>query len=370
MKQTLLLLSLLFISWSCEKETLLNIPITEIKAFSEGGTQLIPISTNKDWRAKSSEDWCILVSLEGDAKTDNISAELLRNDTNNDRTCIITIYVAGRTHTVKIYQSQLSNLKYYTKDILNLNSIQEDTITRMIIIGELSNDDLFRLKTEIPKLIYLDLTNAVCHDNQFPERAFGENEVENANKMIQTIFLPKTINKIGKFAFKGCAGLTNITIPSSITNIGWYAFYGCTGLTDITIANSITSIGWYAFSGCIGLTNITIPSSVSSISYSAFMGCAGLTNINIQEGVTSIDDYAFHKCVSLTNITIPSSISSIGSGAFSECSSVEKVRFTHLIPLPYEYKMLPTNAIIEVPLSVVEIYKSISGWSSHTIIGY
>ena len=57
----------------------------------------------------------------------------------------------------------------------------------------------------------------------------------------------------------GCssAATGEIVIPNSVTSIGKFAFRGCTGLTSVTIPNSVTSIGWFAFESCTGLTSIT-----------------------------------------------------------------------------------------------------------------
>ena len=47
------------------------------------------------------------------------------------------------------------------------------------------------------------------------------------------------------------------TIEDGITSIGKYAFYGCSGLTELALPNSVTSIEEKAFSDCSGLAKIT-----------------------------------------------------------------------------------------------------------------
>lgn len=69
------------------------------------------------------------------------------------------------------------------------------------------------------------------------------------------------------------------TIEDGITSIGKYAFYGCSGLTELALPNSVTSIEGNAFGGCSGLTELTLPNSVASIGDGAFICCSDLSKI-------------------------------------------------------------------------------------------
>ena len=163
---------------------------------------------------------------------------------------------------------------------------------------------------------------------------------------VKTIILPKTITRIGDFAFGGCSGLTSIEIPNNVTCIGASAFIGCGGLTSVTIPNSVTSIGDYAFCGCRNLTIIMISNSVTSIGESAFDHCAGLTSVTIPNSVTNIGDYAFRECGSLNSVICealtPPTLD--GSGVFDVTSNQLK---------------------IYVPSQSVDAYKAAEYWSAY-----
>ncbi len=194
-----------------------------------------------------------------------------------------------------------------------------------------------------------------------------------AGERVTDLTIPRSITKIGDYAFYSFTGLTSITvsdsltsignyafdscnikkliiaegskeitktmvmcsatleevvIPDSVTSIGYNAFKNCTSLTSATIPDSVTSMSSYAFYGCTSLTSIHIPSGVTSIGSFAFYDCASLTRINIPEGVTHIWDYAFAYCSGLTSIIIPDSVTTIGQWAFTGCTALEDVYIT------------------------------------------
>lgn len=202
-----------------------------------------------------------------------------------------------------------------------------------------------------------------------------------------------SVTNIGKYAFRGCTGLTSITIPDSVTSIEPYAFYNCTGLTSVTIGNSVTSIGDRAFEECTGLTSITIPDSVTSIGVRAFDSCTNLTSITIPDSVTSIGDYVFSSCTGLTSITIgnsvtsigdfvfyrcygitsiiiPDSVTSIGNSAFSYCKNLTEVDFSTCTDIPTlessnVFSNTSSNLAIKVPSDLVDQWKSATNWSTY-----
>ena len=144
-------------------------------------------------------------------------------------------------------------------------------------------------------------------------------------KEIKDMVIPKSVTRIGDYAFEGCSSLTSITIPDGVTSIGNSAFSDCSGLTSIKISDGVTSIGNSAFSNCSSLTSITIPDGVTSIGNTAFSDCSSLTSITIPDGVTSIGNYAFSGCSGLTSIKIPDGVTSIGASAFSGCSGLTSI---------------------------------------------
>lgn len=78
------------------------------------------------------------------------------------------------------------------------------------------------------------------------------------------VLIPNGVVAIGDGAFKN-KKLTSIFIPRSVQSIGHYAFCGCKRLTSIEIPNSVFTIGDYAFKDCRNLTAIEIPESVIRI---------------------------------------------------------------------------------------------------------
>ena len=115
-------------------------------------------------------------------------------------------------------------------------------------------------------------------------------------------------------AFDKCEALTSITIPDSVTSIGKYAFRGCTGLTSITVASN--NIVYDSRENCNAI--------VETDSNTLIQGCK---NTTIPDSVTNIGDWAFGHS-SLTSITIPNSVTSIGNYTFYNCISLRDIYYT------------------------------------------
>ncbi len=201
----------------------------------------------------------------------------------------------------------------------------------------------------------------------------------------ENVVIPKSVDRIGYNAFRGCSSLKSVTIPDGVESIGEYAFHFCNSLENITISKSVIDIGSYAFYGCSLLKSITvdsnnqsyssdkgvlfdkhktellfypsskpdesydIPHSVKCIERYSFEHCSSLKSITIPNSVTSIGHYAFYGCSQLKSITIPDSVTRVGVGSFGECPNLEmaeikklseKLNNSKIYPKPYGYPEL------------------------------
>lgn len=153
------------------------------------------------------------------------------------------------------------------------------------------------------------------------------------------------LNKVGKFMFANCYGLStkyinrlikNVTeikdnaffadegnrggfsdeadnkmaieIPSSVTKIGNQAFYNRVKVTGLNIhGNGGLEIGFEAFRGCDELANITLDNITQDkkelkIYKNAFRGCKQLNALNLDNAkITYLETGVFGDCRSMTN---------------------------------------------------------------------
>ena len=144
-------------------------------------------------------------------------------------------------------------------------------------------------------------------------------------KEVSDVIIPDGTTVISKQAFYGCSLLKSIIIPDSVTDIGEKAFYGCKGLFSVILGNRVTSIGDWAFSDCASLLTISIPDSVKTIGEYAFYKCAGLESVSIGNGVTDIERRTFYGCKKLKSAIIGNGVSNLGDEAFRACSVLSEI---------------------------------------------
>ena len=194
----------------------------------------------------------------------------------------------------------------------------------------------------------------------------GANDIEDLIIPETVTFNGKTysVTSIGSKAFYDCTGLKSIIIPKTIKRIGDYAFGGCKNLEkveisdltawckidfqgyeanptfysnslflngeeiiDLKIPDSINNIRSYSFTGLKHLKSVEIPNTIISIGTDAFDRCEELTNIDFPNSLKKISSYAFGQCKSLTCVTFPEFCSYLGAGAFSGCEGLKEINF-------------------------------------------
>ena len=148
------------------------------------------------------------------------------------------------------------------------------------------------------------------------ERMLLEDEEYDAPPM-ETLSIPGSVEKIGRYAFAYCMELKEVRMANSVKLLGDRAFEGCENLRKIRLSSGLTAIEEYTFFLCESLTSITNPEGVTRIDKGAFSSCDALRKVTLPKTIKSIGDEAFEG-TALTNIVIPDSVEEIGKDAFPE----------------------------------------------------
>ena len=175
-------------------------------------------------------------------------------------------------------------------------------------------------------------------------------------KALTSVKIP-SLTRIANDVFRGCSSLSSVDMPL-VTSIGDNAFYGCSSLASVDMP-LVTSIGNYAFYSCSSLASVDMP-SVTNIDIYAFYSCSSLTSVDMPL-VTSIGGYAFSACP-IANLSLPTTLTSIGNECFTETREITLAATT---PAALGTSVFGRNAVIRVPESAVNDYRTAAGWSNY-----
>jgi hypothetical protein len=177
------------------------------------------------------------------------------------------------------------------------------------------------------------------------------------------------VSQIGKSAFEGYSGITEMTIPSTVSAIEEKAIRNCTALREINTPQPLSTIGDYAFEGCASLENYSLQASISKLGEGCFRNCTSLTSVTFPTSLNNIPAKAFEGCTALEEIYIDRNMLTIGTRAFFGCASVTD--FTCLTPTPPTansdtFEGMDANLPVTVPMANIEQYRTAVGWSYFT----
>lgn len=132
---------------------------------------------------------------------------------------------------------------------------------------------------------------------------------------IKRIHFSEGLQEIGNSAFGSCP-MSKLDLPKTLTKIGGYAFSGFDQLVELNLPDSIISIGPRAFCDCSSLRSVKLPAHLKVISESTFSQCKALEQVQMPEDLERIEGYAFLDCPNLKSITLPDSVNYIAPNAF------------------------------------------------------
>ncbi len=153
------------------------------------------------------------------------------------------------------------------------------------------------------------------------------------HEKIRSIYIPKSITKIGSNAFY-CSTLTTVRFASGsqLEDVGYQAFRE-TKLTQVTLPEGTKTVGEYAFAFA-PITSASLPSTVEKIDKHAFWECSSLKEVTVLSSDVEICEAAFTRCNALETITVTGNVTSpvIAEALFS--SSVKNAN-VHTSVLTY-----------------------------------
>ena len=163
------------------------------------------------------------------------------------------------------------------------------------------------------------------------------------------------VTAIGRYAFGGQTGITEITIPETVEHIGynalmntgiktitmthmpkemeWGVFYGCEQLTEAVMPETMEELPSMTFAECKRLKSVYLPQTLTKICNAAFNGCTALESFMLPDSMKVLEESAFANCTSLTEVELPSSITVIPNACFINCYGLHRIVIPNTVTL-------------------------------------
>lgn len=210
-------------------------------------------------------------------------------------------------------------------------------------------------------------------DGQIEELYLGRTSPSRLNAGIRKVTFGKCVTEIAGYMFSGCDIQGELVLPENITKLNDHAFAYNENITSVN-AIGIEIMGQESFLDCSNLKTIDSP-NLKYIGSGAFKNCISLTAYEIPQGVATVGAAAFDGCSNLKSITIPNSIINFGNvvyynvtyyHVFRGCSALDAITINATAPFVLEESNFDAqtyiNAVLHVPSSSLETYKSADVW--------
>ena len=267
----------------------------------------------------------------------------------------LTLIALCWTMTIQAQTATVDGINYSLNADAKTAEVTKSTVTGDIVIPEkITVDGVEYSVTSIGYQAFMECT-ALTSVKMPSVTSIGSSAFQSCSNLI-SVSIP-LVATLFDGAFQTCTNLISVEMPL-VTAINNYAFNGCSNLTSVDMP-LVKSIGSQAFCFCSSLTSVDMP-LVTSISSLAFDGCSSLTSVDMPL-VTSISSQAFCGCP-ITNLSLPASLTSIGNSCFT---ATKEITLAATTPAVLGTDAFWKYAVIRVPESAVNVYRTAAGWSNY-----
>ncbi|MCR4661914.1 MAG: leucine-rich repeat protein [Clostridia bacterium] len=248
-----------------------------------------------------------------------------------------------------------------------LSYFKYKTTSEGVIITGLSPVGSYQSTIEIPSKI--EGKNVYAISAEFELYDPTRSVINNA--FLKKIVLPKTLKKIGNFAFYRCTQLEQVIFNGdNLTTIGLGAFMGCSNLRSIDIPKNVTNIGAYCFAG-LNYDYLNGEISIRGYDYGDYvLADMSLENVNIPRDsiLATIGEGAFYNCENLTSITLSAAMNRFDVSSFKNSSisdilfheggnfkGINGIVYSSNMKILYYYPKQNTNTTFTFDSSITEV---------------